>query len=165
MHDDADPQASATDPIARAMGEWGRIEPGADADAMEVVLRLARLGERISAEVGAVHRAAGLEPGDFDVLATLLRRGPSAPTVLARELLLSKAGMSGRIARLRERGLIEEAAREDDRRGKSIALSTRGEEIVRGLVVEHSRAEARALEPLSAAQRAALLELLRAAWR
>lgn len=151
------------DDVSRAMADWATRMPAESVETMETVVRLARLGERITDEVRRVHLAAGLEPGDFDVLATLLRNGETAPTELARTLLLSKAGMSGRLARLRERGLVEERAREEDRRGKAVRLAPRGRQIVEGVVSAHVEAEARALSGLGGSGRAQLLDLLRRA--
>lgn len=162
-HAQDDSGDGAADGVRAAMEWWSAWDPALPGETMEIVIRLARLGDRIAAEVEAAHRGAGLEPGDFDVLATLLRGGPASPTELARALMLSKAGMSGRLERLRRRELVDEQPRADDRRGKSIALADRGRELVESTVHAHAAAEERALAGLTAADRAQLLALLRRA--
>lgn len=151
------------DDVARAIDEWRRRDPGLDVDSMEVVLRLARLGARIATNVDPVHRRAELMPGDFDVLATLLRGGARTPTALARSLLLSKAGMSGRLSRLQQRGLVADEPDERDGRGKLLRLTDAGRRVVDGVIRDHAAAEREALGPLTDEERRHLIRLLRQA--
>ena len=82
------------DPISTAMNKWTRINPHVDVDAMETTLRLTHLLRAIKNEVTTIHEQAELAPGDFDVLATILRQENITPGQLAHALLLSKAGIT-----------------------------------------------------------------------
>lgn len=149
------------DNVAAAMRDWACRDDSLDVDSMEIVVRLSRLARQVAVDVAEVHGAVGLGPGDFDVLASILRSGPTSPKMLAQQLLLSKAGVSGRLARLRRRGLIQESVRPEDGRGKSIALTAEGRRVVEGVVAAHAAAERQALAALTPNQQRELLVLLR----
>src|SRR5437660_12589943 len=60
-------------------------------------------------------QAAGLALADFDVLAQLARAGGELRmTDLAARALISRSGMTRRIARLVEEGLVQRANRDED---------------------------------------------------
>lgn len=105
----------------------------------------------------------GLQPGEFDVLATLRRSGaPYAltPTALYEAAMLSSGGMTNRIDRLEAAGLIERQKHPTDRRGVLVALTQRGLELIEKLVLLHVENERRMLAALSADEQRQLDELL-----
>jgi DNA-binding MarR family transcriptional regulator len=76
---------------------------------------------------------AGLQPGEFDVLATLRRSGDPymlSPTRLYEAAMISSGGMTNRIDRLEQAGLVERRLDPNDRRGKLIALTATGRRVI-----------------------------------
>lgn len=125
---------SMDDVTARAIRTWSNVFPGEDLTAYEVMLRLIR-GGRIAES--AMHPAAadteGLEvPGDYEVLASLRRAHPEPlrPVTIARRVMISPPGLTGRLDRLEQAGLIERAAHPRDRRAVLIHLTEQGLAVV-----------------------------------
>ena len=105
----------------------------------------------------------GLQPGEFDVLATLRRSGaPYAltPTALYEAAMLSSGGMTNRIDRLEAAGLIERQKHPTDRRGVLVALTPKGLALIDKLVLLHVENERAMLSPLSADEQRQLDALL-----
>ena len=72
-------------------------------------------------------QASGLALADFDVLAQLARAGGELRmTDLATRALVSRSGMTRRVARLVEEGLIQRANAASDGRGVVVALTDTG---------------------------------------
>ena len=72
-------------------------------------------------------QATGLVLADFDVLAQLARAGGELRmTDLAARALVSRSGMTRRVARLVEEGLVRRANADADGRGVVVALSDVG---------------------------------------
>ena len=105
----------------------------------------------------------GLQPGEFDVLATLRRSGaPYAltPTALYEAAMLSSGGMTNRIDRLETAGLIERQKHPTDRRGVLVALTSQGKELIDKLVLLHVANEQRMLAALTTREQTQLGQLL-----
>jgi DNA-binding MarR family transcriptional regulator len=69
----------------------------------------------------------GLALADFDVLAQLaLAGGELRMTELANRALISRSGMTRRVARLLDQGLVRRATIEADARGVQVALTDAG---------------------------------------
>jgi DNA-binding MarR family transcriptional regulator len=72
-------------------------------------------------------RATGLALADFDVLAQLARAGGELRmTDLAARALISRSGMTRRVSRLVEEGLVRRASADADARGVVVALTDAG---------------------------------------
>src|SRR5438552_10195797 len=72
-------------------------------------------------------QATGLALADFDVLAQLARAGGELRmTDLANRALVSRSGMTRRVARLVKEGLVRRAKDDEDGRGDDVALSDAG---------------------------------------
>ena len=72
-------------------------------------------------------QATGLALADFDVLAQLARAGGDLRmTELAARALISRSGMTRRVARLVEEGLVRRANADTDARGIVVALTEAG---------------------------------------
>ena len=72
-------------------------------------------------------QATGLALADFDVLAQLARAGGELRmTDLATRSLVSRSGMTRRVARLVEEGLVRRAIADADGRGVVVALTDAG---------------------------------------
>jgi DNA-binding MarR family transcriptional regulator len=94
-------------------------------DAWDAFLRAhATLMRRLDLDLA---QATGLTLGDFDVLAQLARAGGELRmTDLAARVLLSRSGMTRRVTRLVEEGLVRRANADGDARGVVVALTDAG---------------------------------------
>ena len=106
----------------------------------------------------------GLQPGWLDLLAALRRGGAPYelnPTRLMRATLLSSSGMTKRLDRMEDAGLIGRRPDPSDRRGTLVRLTRRGRSVVDRAVETHVGNEERLLGPLTAAERRTLDRLLK----
>jgi DNA-binding PadR family transcriptional regulator len=76
-------------------------------------------------------------------------------------MMLSSGGMTKRLDRLAEAGLIERRPNPDDRRGTLVKLTDRGKATIDRLLPVHLANEQRLLAPLNPAQQGTLDQLLR----
>src|SRR5687768_17999632 len=94
-----------------AVQQWAAERPDLDPLAMAVLGRLADASERIMRDhMNPLFARAGLQSGEFDVLATLRRSGPPfalSPTSLYEAAMISSGGMTNRLDRLEKAGLVE----------------------------------------------------------
>lgn len=97
---------------------------------MLVLGRLAEAAQRIASEhLRPFFLSHGLQPGEFDVLATLRRAGaPHAlsPTALYEATMVTSGAMTGRVDRLEAAGLITRQPDGTDRRAVLVVLTAKG---------------------------------------
>ena len=92
----------------------------------------------------------GLQPGWFDLLATLRRAGAPYelnPTQLMQATMLSSGGMTKRLDRMAEAGLVERRADPTDRRGTLVRLTRRGRSTIDRLEKNSAGGESLAARP------------------
>jgi DNA-binding MarR family transcriptional regulator len=150
--------------VDRLIEQWARERPDLDLAPMATIGRLGRLHILATRTIADVFASHGLQIGEFDVLAALRRTGAPfvmKPTDLAREVMLSPAGMTNRIDRLEAAGWIERRNDPDDRRSSLVQLTDDGRALVDRAVSDHVANEARLLEPLSRTERVAIDRALR----
>jgi len=101
------------------------LPSGSTLDAWDSFLRAhATLMRRLELDLS---QATGLALADFDVLAQLARAGGELRmTDLASRVLVSRSGMTRRVARLVEEGLVQRANADADGRGVVVALTDAG---------------------------------------
>jgi DNA-binding MarR family transcriptional regulator len=161
---DAPADSEELDAVDRIMEQWETERPDVDVSPMGVVGRLHRVGGILEEGLSRVFRSAGLGNGDFDVLATLRRSGaPYAmtPSELSAHTMVTSGAVTKRVDRLEQAGLVRRTVRSDDARGRTIALTEEGRELVDRLLVDHMANEDALLAPLDGEQRAVLAGLLR----
>ena len=158
--------ASATpDHIDRILAQWRRERPDLDVSPMGLLGRLFRVVQLANAALGeSLAGGYELQPGWFDLLAALRRAGAPYelnPTQLMQATMLSSGGMTKRLDRLAEAGLVERRPDPADRRGTLVRLTRRGRSTIDKAVATHLANEDRLLRSLAAADRRALDRLLR----
>ncbi|MEV2220977.1 MarR family transcriptional regulator [Nocardia vinacea] len=144
------------DPVDAIVEQWRRERPDLELEAMGVIGRLGRLLVVAQRDIEAVFIAHGLQRGEFDVLAALRRSGEPFelnPSVLADTLMLSRAGMTGRLDRLEAAGLVRRIADAEDRRAIRVVLTEAGRALIDKVVTAHTENETRMLSVLSAKDR------------
>jgi len=148
-----------------AVEQWARERPDLPALPMAVFGRLSDAAERVMRDhMNPLFAEAGLQPGEFDVLATLRRSGEPymlSPTRLYEALLISSGGMTNRIDRLERAAMVERRPDPNDRRGKLIALTEAGKRVIDEVVGRLVANEVRLLSVLTLAEQEALNALLR----
>jgi DNA-binding MarR family transcriptional regulator len=127
---------------------------------MGVIGRVMRAFHHINREMAPVYKPLGLDFGLFDVLATLRRSGPLPPRELHDWCMVSSGGMTARLDRLEQLGLVERKRDPDDRRSLLIELSPAGLALIDELIVSHVSREKKLVSPLTAAEQKQLAGLL-----
>lgn len=153
-----------SDGVDEILKQWQRERPDLDSSPIGVIGRISRLSREIEARLEPVYAACGLEPGWYDVLATLRRSGPPyqlRPTDFANALMLTTSGTTKRLDKLEAAGYVTRQPDPGDRRGVLIALTDTGRELIDNATSEHLANEHRILEGLSAKDRQELAGLLR----
>lgn len=158
--------ADVTDHVSRIQAEWGRERPDLDVSPQGVIGRLHRLAGHLTEQLCVVYRRYGLGEGEFDVLAALRRAGAPyerAPGELAQFTMVTTGAMTKRLDRLERDGLVARRRSSTDGRGRVVALTTAGRELIDRAFTEHMANEHRLLAGLSP-EEAAQLETLLTAW-
>lgn len=119
-------ESDYTDAAAAA---WSRVAPDLDLQAYGIVVRLIRAGRLMEASLDHVASAHRFDVrGDYEVLAALRRAHPTPlrPQDLADRVMISAPGITGRLDRLENAGLITRAPHPSDRRSTFIAITPAG---------------------------------------
>ena len=155
--------ADALDGVDERHAQWARELPDVDTRGMAILGRARRLTVLVRLRIDAVLATHGLDPGEADVLFTLLRSGPPyqlRPTELFRSMMVSSGGMTHRLGKLAQAGLILRRAAEGDGRSLLVELTDRGREKAEAAFREDMALEATLLEGLSGPEQEQLAELL-----
>jgi DNA-binding MarR family transcriptional regulator len=119
--------------VSDVISGWTRLHPDQDLSDLGVVQRLlwgGRLAEELMARTAS---ASGVRHrGDYEVLALLRRSEPVqlTPVEVAQQLLTSQSGMTGKLDRLEDQGLLERRPDPTDRRVVKLALTDLGRSTV-----------------------------------
>jgi DNA-binding MarR family transcriptional regulator len=151
------------DRVARIQADWRRERPDLDVTPQGVIGRLHRLAEQLTAELCLVYGRYGLSEGEFDVLCALRRAGEPyerAPGELAAHTMVTTGAMTKRIDRLERAGLVTRRRSDDDQRGRIVALTRPGHELIDRAFTDHMRNEHRLLNLLTSGEAEALEALL-----
>ncbi|WP_111718649.1 MarR family winged helix-turn-helix transcriptional regulator [Homoserinimonas sp. OAct 916] len=154
---------TAADRVAQLMAEWRRERPDLDPSPQGVIGRLHRLARALSKELDAVYSKHGLSEPEFDLLATLRRAGPPyerAAGDLATHTMVTTGGLTKRVDRLEERGLVTRSGAPGDARRRLVRLTTAGRKVIDGAFTDHIANEHRLLADLGKADAAALEPIL-----
>jgi len=132
---------------------------------VELVGRLLDAAARVTREhMNPLLAQAGLNVGEFDVLTPLRRAGEPyilSPTQLYEAALISSGGMTDRLDRLERAGLVERRPDPKDRRGRQIALTAAGKQLIDGMIGRMVAMETEMLSVLSEAEQKTLNALLK----
>ncbi|MEV7979883.1 MarR family transcriptional regulator [Streptomyces sp. NPDC086519] len=159
-------QDEPIDHVARIQADWRRERPDVDITPQGVIGRLHRLAGRLTEELCLVYGHYGLSEGEFDVLCALRRAGEPyerAPGELAAHTMVTTGAMTKRIDRLERAGLVTRRRSHDDQRGRIVALTTPGRELIDRAFTDHMRNERNLLDLLTPAE-AESLETLLTTW-
>jgi DNA-binding MarR family transcriptional regulator len=157
--------ASDLDHVGRIMAQWRAERPDLDPSPQGVIGRLHRLAARLTEELVAVYAEFGLGEGEFDVLATLRRTGAPyelTPTELGTQTMVSSGAVTKRVDRCAQQGWVSRRVSDRDGRGRVIALTDAGRELIDRAFEAHMANEHRLVGMLSELERSRLAHLLEA---
>jgi DNA-binding MarR family transcriptional regulator len=152
------------DPVDAILAQWRRERPDLDVSPMGIIGRMGRSMKHIDRSLRAVFSEFDLQPGEFDVLATLRRSGQPyrlSPTELFNTLMISSGTMTHRVDRLEQAGLVRRVPDPNDRRGALIELTDKGFNAIERAVEAHVANMHRLLRGLKTTERETLAQLLR----
>lgn len=153
-----------TDAVDRILAQWQHERPELQASPMGIIGRIARLSKYLERSVHDTVSEFELNPGEFDVLATLRRSGAPhrlSPTHLFNAMMVSSGTMTHRIDRLEQAQLVQRTADPSDRRGTLIQLTDQGFELIEKAVEAHVDNARQLLTALEASEQEQLAQLLR----
>lgn len=154
------------DYVDNALEAWASERPELDLEAAAVVGRIRRASSLIEERIAVVTNRFGIRnPGDLDTLATLRREGEPfelSPKELSSRLLVTSAGLSGRLDRLENAGWITRSPHPDDRRATIVSLTEEGRELVDSVYEQTLEMYRDALSEIESGERIALADRLRA---
>ena len=151
------------DRVALIQAEWRRERPDIDPGPQGVIGRVNRLSLALTARLETVYAEHGLTEAEFDLLATLRRAGTPyqrAAGELAQHTMVTSGGLTKRVDRLVERGLVERDASADDARRRLVRLTPAGLELIDQVFTAHMANEHRLLADLGPEDAAALEPIL-----
>jgi DNA-binding MarR family transcriptional regulator len=152
------------DAVDGILAQWQRERPDLDASPMGVIGRMARLSKHLDRSIQSTVSEFDLNPGEFDVLATLRRAGQPyrlSPTELFNAMMVSSGTMTHRIDGLEQADLVKRIADPSDRRGTLIELTDKGLNLIEPAVEAHVANAHRMLGALEESERTVLAQLLR----
>ena len=152
------------DEVDRIVEQWNRERPDLDVSPTHTLQRITRLSLLQGVSFARVFAPYRISFGEYLVLAAIRRAGPPYrmnPTSLFNSVILSSGAMTNRLDRLEAMGLVERQPDPTDRRGRLVALTDRGRDLVDTAVVDHLDNEQKLLGALDAGEREQLAGLLR----
>jgi DNA-binding MarR family transcriptional regulator len=151
------------DHVGRIMAQWAVERPDLDVSPQGVIGRLHRLAARLTEELVAVYGQYGLGEGEFDVLATLRRSGAPyelTPSELGAQTMVSSGAVTKRVDRCVEQGWVTRRVSDTDARGRVVALTDAGFDVIDRAFGAHMANEHRLVGLLDEMERARLAHLL-----
>lgn len=104
---------------------------------------------------------AGLSTSDFQLLETLLHKGPLTITEIQKKVLLATGSMTAAVDRVEKKGLVNRTATEGDRRARRLVLTEEGRQLAETLYRAHAEQLKSAVSALDDAETNELYRLLR----
>jgi DNA-binding MarR family transcriptional regulator len=154
----------SVDRIDERQAHWARELPDVDTTGMAILGRARWITLKVRPPIEAVFARGGLDAGEFDVLATLLRSGAPyrlRPTELYRSLMISSGGLTARLDRLEKQGLIERGEPGGDGRSLPVTLTKEGRKRAETAFRKDMEVEAGLLQALTVQEQRLLAQLLR----
>jgi DNA-binding MarR family transcriptional regulator len=157
------PGRAGSDAVDEIVAQWRDQRPDLDASPIALFGRVHRVYLRYQAVISRGFSEFGLNSASFDVLAALRRSGPpyrKTASELATGSLLSSAGVTFRLDRLEQAGLIERQRDARDRRVVYSQLTDAGLAVIEQAITKHLEYEHRLLTGLTPREREQLAGLL-----
>jgi DNA-binding MarR family transcriptional regulator len=119
--------------VGESVVGWSRLRPDDDLFGLGIVQRLVWSGRLAEELLERTAIASGLRRrGDYEVLALLRRVEPAllTPLQVAQQLMTSQSGMTGKLDRLEQQGLIQRIPDPEDRRAIRLGVTDSGRALI-----------------------------------
>lgn len=156
--------AKEPDAIDTIVSQWAKQVPDMSVDAMQVLGRLHRAYLKYQSGLNVLFDRHGTNTASFDVLAALRRSGPPYRMTagqLSQSSMVTTGGITMRLDRLEQAGLVVRERDANDRRIVHAQLTDAGFALIEETARDHFANEARMLSKLSATDQRRLASLLR----
>lgn len=149
------------DSVDRHLARWRGKAPF-DEQVEAIVTRMQVLVKHLAHTKEAALSDVGMQDFEFETLHRLMARGGSAtPSELATDLLLSPAGMTGRLDTLERAGLVRRVRSTEDRRRVDVELTPKGHGLWMDAMTIRAEVEATMVNALTPADQVVLNDLLK----
>jgi DNA-binding MarR family transcriptional regulator len=151
------------DSVDRHIARWRNKAPF-DERAEAIITRIQLLTKHASHTKHEALAEVGLQKFEFETLHRLASRGKpwrATPSQLATELMISPAGVTGRLDTLEKAGLIRRLRSTEDRRRVDVELTELGHTRWYGAMKVQGATEEAMVEPLDHADQDTLIALLK----
>ncbi|TDE51545.1 MarR family transcriptional regulator [Nonomuraea mesophila] len=149
------------DSVDRHLARWRGRAPF-DERTEGIVTRMKALVKHLSHTKEAALREVGLQDFEFETLHRLAARdGWATPSELADDLLLSPAGMTGRLDTLERAGLVRRVRSARDRRRVDVELTAKGKDLWMAAMSIRAEVENNLVHALTSADQVRLDDLLK----
>ncbi|GAB2912263.1 MarR family transcriptional regulator [Nonomuraea fastidiosa] len=137
------------DSVDRHLARWRGKAPF-DERVEAIVTRLQFLVKHIAHTKEAALSEVGMQDFEFETLHRLVARGGTAtPSELAADLLLSPAGMTGRLDTLERSALVRRVRSTEDRRRVDVEITPKGHDLWMEAMTIRAEVEASMINALS----------------
>ncbi|MEU4572883.1 MarR family winged helix-turn-helix transcriptional regulator [Nonomuraea sp. ATR24] len=149
------------DSVDRHLARWRGKAPY-DERVEGIVTRMQVLVKHLAHSKETALAQVGMQDFEYETLHRLVAAGGTAtPSQLAAELLLSPAGMTGRLDTLEKSGLVRRVRGTSDRRRVDVELTTRGHDLWMEAMLLRAEVETALIAALTPAERQTLDGLLK----
>jgi DNA-binding MarR family transcriptional regulator len=148
----------------QALERWSAVSSTLEAEPSQVIDRIGRIALQLGRWQDELFSRYGLNRGEVGVLYALRGVGPPhrlSPTQLSKVLMLTSAGVTSRLDRLEQRGLVFRGPDPDDRRGVVVELTEQGSQLAEQAVGAAAEAQGTLLSGLTVKEVKTLGRLLR----
>ena len=122
-----------SDLVDTLLAEWKKEKPELQGEGMAVVARILNLAGKFEQQISGALKEHGINYTDFDVLATLRRKGAPyklSPGKLQEAVILTSGAMTACLKRLEKREFLKRMTSESDRRGVDVELTVKGNKLI-----------------------------------
>ncbi|SEL69076.1 MarR family winged helix-turn-helix transcriptional regulator [Nonomuraea pusilla] len=149
------------DSVDRHLARWRGKAPFEER-VEAIVTRMQTLVKHLAHTKEAALAQVGMQDYEFETLHRLVARdGRATPSELAADLLLSPAGMTGRLDTLEKAGLVRRVRSVEDRRRVDVELTPKGRDLWTDAMTIRGEVEAHMVHVLDEEAQAQLDRLLR----
>jgi DNA-binding MarR family transcriptional regulator len=155
---------AAADRVDRVEAGWRRERPDIDVSSVGIVTRIWRIGRHLDRHRKERLEAFGTDRAALDILAMLRRAGPPYRRTageLQSSALITSGGMSQRLERLEDAGLVTRHMHRDDRRKVEVELTSTGMALVDEVTGDLMANESKLIDILDDGEQAELRRLLK----
>ncbi|MDG6098443.1 MarR family transcriptional regulator [Alteromonas sp. ZYF713] len=152
------------DLVDTLLAEWKKEKPELQGEGMAVVARVLNLANKFEQEISGALKEYGINYTDFDVLATLRRKGAPyklSPGTLQEAVILTSGAMTACLKRLENRELLKRMTSESDRRGVDVQLTAKGKKLIDDTIAMRFNIASASVKALSSVELDSLTTLLR----